>query len=143
MQVATACVLHRAASYGQSEGYSRNVALTLISFISIETIYHSYMDEHVVHELTFLFLILLVIYQTRSLIRKRVEKQKDKEMLRWLCIFGAGKLFHKHFETVLKYSDLTHSMLPLRLPSLEPRLHLLRPADCLEACDRHAMGFRS
>lgn len=120
MQIATACVLHRAASYGQSENYSRNVALTLISFISIETIYHSYMDEHVVHELTFLFLILLVIYQTRSLIRKRVEKQQDKRMLKWLCIFGAGELYHQHSQTTCKISDLTHSMLPLRLPSLEP-----------------------
>lgn len=91
MQVATACVLHRAASYGQTEQYSRNVALTLISLISVETIYHSIMDEHVVHELTFLFLILLVIGQTRSLIRKRVEKQEDKKILKNLCYFGAGE----------------------------------------------------
>ena len=48
------------------------------------------MNEHVVHELTFLFLILLVIGRTRSLISKRVEKAEDKQNLRRLAVFGAG-----------------------------------------------------
>ncbi|KAL1589436.1 hypothetical protein WHR41_01865 [Cladosporium halotolerans] len=89
MQIATACVLHRAMSFRQSEQYSRNVALFLISSLSIETIYHSIMDEQMVHELTFLLLILLVIRQTRSLIRERIQKDEEKRMLKWLSIFGA------------------------------------------------------
>lgn len=100
MHVATACVLHRAATFGSTEQYSRKVALALISLISIETIYHSIMDEHVVHELLFLFLLLLVIYQTRSLIHRRVEKREDKTMLKRLCIFGAGTL-PPPYETLL------------------------------------------
>lgn len=56
----------------------------------METLYHSYMNEHVVHELTFLFLILLVIGRTRSLISKRVERTEDKQNLRRLAVFGAG-----------------------------------------------------
>jgi dihydroceramidase len=91
MQIATACCLHRAMAFGKSKGYSRNVALVLIISISIETVYHSVMDEHVVHELTFLLLILLVVRQTRSLINKRVERREDKQMLKWLAIFGTGK----------------------------------------------------
>ncbi|KAI3478536.1 hypothetical protein L1887_59518 [Cichorium endivia] len=90
MQIATACVLHRAMSFRQSEQYSRNVALFLISSLSIETIYHSIMDEQMVHELTFLLLILLVIRQTRSLIRDRIQKDEEKRMLKWLSIFGAA-----------------------------------------------------
>lgn len=91
MQIATACVLHRAMSFRQSEQYSRNVALFLICSLSIETIYHSIMDEQMVHELTFLLLILLVIRQTRSLIRDRIQKDEEKRMLKWLSIFGAGE----------------------------------------------------
>ncbi|GAB7322516.1 hypothetical protein MBLNU13_g03443t2 [Cladosporium sp. NU13] len=90
MQIATACCLHRASTFGKSEGYSRNVALILIGGITVETLYHSYMNEHVVHELTFLFLILLVIGQTRSLISKRIERTKDKQNLRRLAIFGGA-----------------------------------------------------
>jgi hypothetical protein len=51
------------------------------------------MNEHVVHELTFVFLILLVVWQTRSLINKRVEKVEDKKDLRNLAICGAGECF--------------------------------------------------
>jgi hypothetical protein len=90
MQIATACCLHRASTFGKSKEYSRNVALTLISGITVETLYHSYMNEHVVHELTFLFLILLVIGRTRSLISKRIERPEDKQNLRRLAVFGAG-----------------------------------------------------
>lgn len=104
MQVATACVLHRAASFGNSEQYSRNVALLLITSLTIEGLYHSIMDEHVVHELTFLFLILVVVALTRSLIRKRVLKTEDKQRLKWLSIFGTGafgerlcKLYQSHY----------------------------------------------
>ena len=90
MQIATACCLHRASTYGKSQEYSRNVALILIGNITIETLYHSYMNEHVVHELTFLLLILLVIGRTRALISKRVEKLEDKRKLKLLAILGAG-----------------------------------------------------
>lgn len=91
MQIATACCLHRASTFGKSKEYSRNVALALIGSITVETLYHSYMNEHVVHELTFVFLILLVIWQTRALINKRVERAEDKYNLRRLAIFGAGE----------------------------------------------------
>lgn len=91
MQIATACCLHRASTYGESQEYSRNVALLLIGGIAAETLYHIYMNEHVVHELTFLFLILLVIGRTRALISKRIERLDDKRSLRRLAIFGAGK----------------------------------------------------
>lgn len=90
MQIATACCLHRASTFGKSQKYSRNVALILIGGITLETLYHSYMNEHVVHELTFLFLILLVIGRTRALISKRVERLEDKQNLRRLAVFGAG-----------------------------------------------------
>jgi hypothetical protein len=93
MQIATACCLHRASTFKKSKEYSRNVALILISAITIETLYHSYMNEHVVHELTFVFLILLVVWQTRSLINERVEKVEDKKDLRNLGICGAGEYF--------------------------------------------------
>lgn len=92
MQIATACCLHRASTFGKSEGYSRNFALILIGGITVETLYHSYMNEHVVHELTFLFLILLVIGQTRSLISKRIERSEDKQNLRRLAVFGGGNV---------------------------------------------------
>jgi surface polysaccharide O-acyltransferase-like enzyme len=78
-------------AFGKSKGFCRNLALILVASISVETMYHSVMNEHVVHELTFLFLILLVVYQTRGLINKRVQRVEDKRMLRKLAIFGTGK----------------------------------------------------
>jgi len=79
-------------AFGKSKEYSRNIALILITSISVETIYHSVMDEHVVHELTFLLLIVLVANQTRGLINKRVERKEDKQMLKKLAIFGTGRI---------------------------------------------------
>lgn len=96
MQIATACCLHRAMTFGKSKEYSRNLALMLITSISAETVYHSVMDEHVVHELTFLFLIILVANQTRGLINKRVERVDDRRMLKKLAIFGTG---NPHLQT--------------------------------------------
>jgi hypothetical protein len=77
-------------AFGKSREYSRNLALMLIASIGVETVYHSVMDEHVVHELTFLLLIVLVANQTRGLINKRVERVEDKRMLKKLAIFGTG-----------------------------------------------------
>jgi hypothetical protein len=91
MQIATACCLHRASTFGKSKAYSRNVALVLLGAISIETLYHSYMNEHVVHELTFVLLILLVVSRTRALINIRIERSEDKRNLKRLAIFGAGE----------------------------------------------------
>jgi 1,4-dihydroxy-2-naphthoate octaprenyltransferase len=78
-------------TFGKSKEYSRNLALILIASISVETVYHSVMDEHVVHELTFLLLIILVANQTRGLINKRVKQTEDKRMLKKLAIFGTGE----------------------------------------------------
>jgi dihydroceramidase len=101
MQIATSCCLHRAMTFGKSKEYSRDLALILIASISAETIYHSVMDEHVVHELTFLFLIVLVANQTRGLINQRVKQADDRRMLKKLAIFGTGKsrLYRPLFRT--------------------------------------------
>ena len=77
------------------------------------------MDEHVVHELTFLLLIILVANQTRGLINKRVKQAEDKRMLKKLAIFGTGKsrLYHSPSATHDNTTDSTsHRMLPLRIP---------------------------
>jgi dihydroceramidase len=102
MQIATSCCLHRAMTFGKSKEYSRNLALILITSISVETVYHSVMDEHVVHELTFLLLIILVANQTRGLINQRVKQTEDKRMLKKLAIFGTGK------SRVYRPSSATH-----------------------------------
>jgi 1,4-dihydroxy-2-naphthoate octaprenyltransferase len=106
-------------TFGKSKEYSRNLALILIASIGVETVYHSVMDEHVVHELTFLLLIILVANQTRGLINKRVKQAEDKRMLKKLAIFGTGKsrLYHSPSATHDNTTDSTsHRMLPLRIP---------------------------
>ena len=110
MQIATACCLHRASTFGKSQKYSRNVAMVLIGGITVETLYHSYMNEHVVHELTFLFLILLVIGQTRSLIGNRIERSEDKQNLRRLAVFGGGEV-SLSLENLLRSHRLTSTQL--------------------------------
>jgi hypothetical protein len=145
MQIATSCCLHRAMTFGKSKEYSRNLALILIASISVETVYHSVMDEHVVHELTFLLLIILVANQTRGLINKRVKQTEDKRMLKKLAIFGTGESHLQETSSLSLFqknsADITfHRMLPLWISPVAARLHLLLAAHRLEACHGHALG---
>ncbi|KAH0284955.1 hypothetical protein KCU62_g7904, partial [Aureobasidium sp. EXF-3399] len=71
MIVATSIVCYRAMTYS-------------------ETGYHTVKDEQMVHELSFVSLIVVVAIKTRSLIKLRVHNPKDKEMLHRAVIFGAG-----------------------------------------------------
>lgn len=76
------------------------------------------MDEHVVHELTFLLLILLVAGRTRSLINERVNKVEDKQNLRRLSFFGIGIESQRPLAQLAMETNIC-SLLPLRLLSLE------------------------
>ena len=91
MIVATSIVCHRAMTYRQSASFTRWFSGFLLFAIFAETAYHIVMDEQIIHELFFVFLIIVVGVKTRSLIKLRVQNLKDKEMLQKAVIFGAGK----------------------------------------------------
>ena len=89
MLVATACCLHRAATYERSPTFTRWFTMALLSYLVTETVYHSIADEQMVHELSFFVGCLVVAYYTRRLIRKRVAKREDRQKLTrliWLAV---------------------------------------------------------
>ena len=91
MIVATSIVCHRAMTYRRSASFNRWLGCSLLFAVLAETAYHIIRDEQAVHELFFVFLIIVVGVKTRSLIKLRVQNLKDKEMLQKAVIFGAGK----------------------------------------------------
>lgn len=90
MQVASACVLHRAMTFDKDSSTTHWITVAIVAAITIETAYHSIADEQTVHELFFLALIVLVSIKTRGLIKSRVAASEDRKMLTRLTIFGTG-----------------------------------------------------
>ncbi|KEQ58682.1 alkaline phytoceramidase [Aureobasidium melanogenum CBS 110374] len=90
MIIATSIVLHRAMTYQRSDSYSRWFGGLLVLAAITETAYHTIKDEQIVHELSFVVLIIVVASKTRSLIKLRVHNPLDKQMLQNATIFGAG-----------------------------------------------------
>ncbi|KAH0336396.1 alkaline phytoceramidase, partial [Aureobasidium melanogenum] len=90
MIIATSIVLHRAMTFQRSDSYTRWFSGLLILAVIAETAYHTIKDEQIVHELSFVLLIIMVASKTRSLIKLRVHDPQDKQMLQKATIFGAG-----------------------------------------------------
>lgn len=91
MIVATACVLHRAWTFQQKPSYTRNFTAILLASMTVETVYHSVMNEEFVHQASWLMLLLLVAWKTRALIQERAKSPEQKRMLSRLIAFGSGK----------------------------------------------------
>lgn len=95
MIVATSIVCHRAWTYRQSAAFTRWFSGFLMLAVFAETAYHTLQDEQMVHELSFVCLIIAVGIRTRSLIKLNVKNSKDKDMLHKAVIVGAGN--HRRF----------------------------------------------
>lgn len=91
MIVASATVLHRAFTYGQSKAYSQIFTTVLVALVVAETVYHAVFDEVVVHQLSFLALIALVAIRTRHLVKERVGGEGERQRLKTVIALGAGK----------------------------------------------------
>lgn len=98
MIVATSIVCHRAMTYRQSAAFTRWFSGFLMLTVFAETAYHTLQDEQMVHEISFVTLIIAVGIKTRSLIKLRIKDPKDKEMLQKAVILGAGN--HRPFSVV-------------------------------------------
>jgi dihydroceramidase len=92
MIVATACVLHRAMTFQQDTAYTQKFTAILLASMAVETVYHSVMDEEVVHQLSWLALLLLVAWKTRAMIQQRAKSPEQKQTLSRLIAFGTGML---------------------------------------------------
>lgn len=91
MIVATSCVLHRAMTFQQKATYNRKFTTILLASMVIETVYHSVMDEEIVHQVSWLILLILVALKTRALIQQRAKTPEQKQKFSRLIAFGAGK----------------------------------------------------
>jgi dihydroceramidase len=119
MIVATSIVCHRAMTYNQSASFYRWFSGFLLLAVLAETAYHTITNEQVVHELSFVSLVIVVAIETRSLIRLRVQDLNDKRMLQRVVIFGAG-MYSLTFSsrTLPVLSDRCRRMFCIRLPAL-------------------------
>jgi dihydroceramidase len=77
MVVATSVVCHRAMTYNQSACFYRWFSSLLLFAVLTETAYHIITDEQVVHELSFIFVIVVVAIKTCSLIKLRVPNPNE------------------------------------------------------------------
>lgn len=80
-------------TFDKSHSYTRNFTAVLVGLLSVEFAYHTVADEHVLHELSFLLLILLVGIKTRTLIRARVTNGREKLVLTRMTVLGACRWF--------------------------------------------------
>jgi dihydroceramidase len=92
MIVATSCVLHRAMTFQQDATYTRKFTTVLLSSMVIETVYHSVMNEEFVHQASWLVLLVLVAWKTRSLIQQRAKTPEQKQQFSRLIAFGTGMI---------------------------------------------------
>lgn len=90
MIVASATVLHRSMTYGQSKAFTQTFTTILLVLFIIETVYHATMDEVTVHQMSFLGLIALVAFRTRQLVKQKVSNEQDRGKLRMVTALGAG-----------------------------------------------------
>jgi dihydroceramidase len=88
--MATSVVCHRVVTYRKSPFFIRWFSAALVFAVLAETAYHTFTDEQMVHELSFVFLIIVVAMNTHSLIKLRVRNPDDKKMRLKAVIFGAG-----------------------------------------------------
>jgi hypothetical protein len=97
-------------TFQRTPAFTQKFTAALIALLTIETVYHSVMDEEIVHQLSWLLLLILVATKTRGLIKQRVTDEKDKARLSRLIAFGAGKVLSSSLSG--RFTDLTQLTWP-------------------------------
>ena len=78
-------------TFQQDATYIRKFTAVLLSAMTIETVYHSVMNEEFVHQASWLVLLVLVAWKTRALIQQRAKTPEQKQQFSRLIAFGTGK----------------------------------------------------
>lgn len=78
-------------TFQQSEAFTRKFTAFLLASMTIETVYHSVMNEEFVHQASWLVLLALVAWKTRALIHERAKTPEQKQTFSRLIAFGTGK----------------------------------------------------
>lgn len=90
MLLATGIVLHRVMSFDKSAKWGRNFTYALAMILSGVMIIHCYLSERVIHQITFVVMIIWVGLRTMSLIDKRISNPDMKSKMRRLSRSGTG-----------------------------------------------------
>ena len=90
MFFATAIVLHRVMTFGESAAYSRNFALGLSAILVAIAVYHCWAIEVIAHQATFVIMVWVVAWNTRKLIRERVRDPRLQKRMKKLAFEGTG-----------------------------------------------------
>ena len=90
MLLATGIVLHRVMSFDKSARWGRNFAYILSISLSGVMIIHCYLNERIIHQATFVLMVIWVAARTARLIDKRISNPEKKRKLRRLSRSGAG-----------------------------------------------------
>ena len=81
MFVATGIVFHRVLSYGKSETQRRNNRIAIMAMLVVISVYHCWAAETLVHNITFLGMVIFVARRTRLIIRERTADPKLRKQL--------------------------------------------------------------
>lgn len=90
MLLATGIVLHRVMSFDKSARWGRNFAYILSVILSGVMIIHCYLNERIIHQATFVVMVIWVAVRTASLIDQRVGNPELKRSLHRLSRSGMG-----------------------------------------------------
>jgi dihydroceramidase len=99
-------------TFQQDATYTRKFTTVLLSSMVIETVYHSVMNEEFVHQASWLVLLVLVAWKTRSLIQQRAKTPEQKQQFSRLIAFGTGMITSLQSPLVLQ-GNYAFRLLPL------------------------------
>lgn len=90
MLLATGIVLHRIMSFDKPAAWARTFGYGLTISLSAVATIHCYLDERIIHQATFVVMIIVVGVRTMILIDKRISDLEVKKRMRYLSRSGTG-----------------------------------------------------
>lgn len=90
MLLATGIVLHRIMSFDKPAAWGRTFGYGLTVFLSAVATIHCYLNERIIHQTTFVVMVVVVGIRTMNLIDKRISNPEVKKRMRGLSRSGTG-----------------------------------------------------
>ena len=93
MFFATGVILYRVMSFGRSSDAKRKMAYSITVVLSAIGVYHCLVVETIVHQGTFVLMVMVVAFRTANLIKTRIKVVQVKERMNRLARTGVSMSF--------------------------------------------------
>ena len=157
MLLATGIVLHRVTSFGKSATWSMSWGYSLTFLLTVIAAAHCYLNERLLHQVSFVAMVIVAGRKTAGLITLRVQDEELRRRMqslarRSLGIFSCVQTVHNSFSlscgertfTDLKRPDGRNFSLGDRCePFMASRYFRMLTITRLSAKHRNSMGFHT